>query len=252
VHRNQNKVLRVNEASAGDDYAYPYRTEGFRAGQQWGYLIDYSNGNGMFNSEGEKTASGLTYSFGTPRVGDFIYQDLNNDRIIDDKDLAPIGYSRYPQIYYNLNGGLEYRGFELSFLFQGTAQASVTVAGAYENAGQGVFNDIHQQAWTQERYAAGEKIAYPALSLTTSTNHVSNSFFVMDASYLRLRNLEIAWTLPASLSRKIASEKIRIACNAQNLFTIDRMRSKYIDPENGAMNVFQPYRVYNIGISLNF
>ena len=254
VHRNRNTALNVNEAPASDDYAYPYRTEGFRIGQQWGYLIDYSNGNGMFNSEAEKAGRNLTYAFGTPRVGDFIYQDLNNDGVIDVKDQAPIGYSRFPQMYYSLNAGLTYRGVELSFLLQGTAQSSVMVfgVGAYENAFQGVFNDIHQQAWTPERYAAGEEIAYPALSLTTSTNHVANSFFVMDASYLRLRNLELAYTLPASLSRKIASEKIRLAFNAQNLFTIDRMRSKYIDPETGTMDVFQPYRVYNIGISLHF
>jgi hypothetical protein len=128
----------------------------------------------------------------------------------------------------------------------------VSGAGAYENVYQGVFNDIHRQAWTPERYAQNEAISYPALSLTESTNHVNNSFFVMDASYLRLRNMEIAYTLPKSVSRRIASEKIRIALNAQNLFTFDRMRTKYIDPEIGGMNVFQPYRVYNIGISLNF
>lgn len=254
VHRNRNTVLNINEAPAGDDYAYPYRTEGFSVGQQWGYLIDYSNGNGIFNSEAEKAGRNLTYSFGTPRVGDFIYQDLNGDGEISDKDLAPIGYSRIPQIYCRLNAGLTYRGVELSLLFQGAAQSSVTVSGvgAYENVFQGVFNDIHQQAWTPERYAAGEETTYPALSLTTSTNHTGNSFFVMDAAYLRLRNVELAYTLPATLSRKIASEKIRLAFNAQNLFTIDRMRSKYIDPETGMMDVFQPYRVYNIGISLQF
>ncbi|MDR1103035.1 MAG: SusC/RagA family TonB-linked outer membrane protein [Tannerella sp.] len=254
VHRNRNTVFKINEAAAGDDYAYPYRTEGFRIQQQWGYLIDYSNGNGMFNSEAEKAARNLTYAFGTPRVGDFIYQDLNSDGVIDEKDQAPIGYSRIPQLYYNLNAGLTYKGVELSLLFQGTAQASVTVSGvgAYENTAQGVFSDIHRNAWTPERYAAGEKISYPALSLVTSTNHVANSFFVMDASYLRLRNLELAWTLPASVSRKIASEKIRIAFNAQNLFTVDRMRSGHIDPETGTAGAFQPCRVYNIGISLNF
>ncbi|MDR2139478.1 MAG: SusC/RagA family TonB-linked outer membrane protein [Tannerella sp.] len=254
LHQNRNKVLEINEASRGDDYAYPYQTQGFRIGQQWGYLIDYGNGNGMFNSEEEKAGRHLNYAFGTPRVGDFIYQDLNGDGTIDDKDRAPIGYSRYPQIYYSLNAGLTCRNFELNFLLQGTAQSSVTVSGvgAYENAYQGVFNDMHRQAWTPERYAAGEKITYPALSLTTSTNHVANSFFVMDASWLRLRNLELAWTMPASLSRRIAAEKIRIALQAQNLFTLDRMRSEYIDPEIGAMGIFQPYRVYNIGISLHF
>jgi len=253
ILRNKNTVIKINEAP-DEGNAYPYRTEGYSNGQQWAYLIDYSNGNGMFNTESELDNNLLTYSFGRPRLGDFIYKDLNSDGIIDQKDYAPVGYSRYPQIFYNINGGLNYKNFELSFLLQGTAKSSITVsgAGAYENYAQGFFNDIHLQAWTPERYANGEKIGYPALSLTTSTNHVSNEFFVMDNSYLRLRNVEIAYTLPVCISSKVASNKIRIALNAQNLFTIDNMRSKYIDPEIGQMGTFQPYRVYNIGISLTF
>ena len=50
---NKNKVLNVNESPFSDEYAYPYRTEGYSVNQQWGYLIDYSNGNGMFNFEEE-------------------------------------------------------------------------------------------------------------------------------------------------------------------------------------------------------
>jgi hypothetical protein len=81
---------------------------------------------------------------------------------------------------------------------------------------------------------------------------VSNDFFLTDRSYLRLRNVEVAYTLPDQLSGKINSEKIRVALNIQNLFTLDNMNSKYIDPEIGSMNTFQPYRVYNISISANF
>jgi len=252
--RNKNKVIKINEAAAGDDYAYPYRTEGWSVGQQWGYLIDYSNGNGIFNSESEKTSKGLTYSFGTPRVGDWIYQDLNNDNIIDEKDRAPIGYSRYPAMYYNVTGGFTWRDFEFSFLLQGTSQSSVTVSGlgAYENSAEGVFNDFHRNAWTAERYAAGDKITYPALSLSTSTNHQANSFFVMDNTYLRLRNIELAYNIPKNISRAIAAENIRIALSAQNLFTLDNMRSDYIDPEVGSMATFQPFKVVNIGLSLTF
>ena len=63
----------MNESPFSDEYAYPYRTEGYSVNQQWGYLIDYSNGNGMFNFEEELEQSSLSYAFGTPRVGDFIY-----------------------------------------------------------------------------------------------------------------------------------------------------------------------------------
>lgn len=252
--RNDNKVLDIGEAPYLNEYAYRYRTEGYAYGQQWGYLIDRSNGNGFFNSEDEIRKSGLTYAIGTPRVGDFIYQDLNNDKVIDEKDIAPIGYSWLPKNYYTISGGLTYKDFEFSFLFQGTGQASTTISGigAYEYASQGVFNDIHMHAWTPERYANNERIDYPALSLHETTSHRANSFFVMDRSYLRLKNIEIAYTLPLKASSAIFAQKIRFSLAAQNLFTIDNMRSKYIDPEVGSMGTFQPYRVYNIGVNLIF
>ncbi len=250
----ENKVLNINEPSLGDDYAYPYRTEGYALGQRWGYLIDRSNGNGMFNSAEELNSSDLTYSFGTPRVGDFIYQDLNNDGVIDEKDRAPMGYSYLPQQEFSLVGGFIWKNWDFSFLFHGVRKSSqfMSGVGAFENQGKGIFNDIHLNAWTPERYAAGEEITFPALSLSPSTNHVANDFFLTDRSYLRLRNVELAYTLPQELADKIHSERIRVRLNIQNLFTIDNMNSKYIDPEIGSMSTFQPYRVFNIGISANF
>lgn len=249
----RNKVTNYNETQLGEDYAYRYRSQGYPLGQQWGYRVDYSNGNGMFNSESELNNSKLTYDFGEPRVGDFIYQDLNNDGIIDDRDMAPIGSSWIPENYYHFTGGLSYKNLEFSFLLQGAGNSSFRISGlgAYENQAEGVFTDLHKNAWTPERYARNEKIDHPALSLTNTTNFQSD-FYVMDGSYLRLRNLELAYSLPVSISKKIAAERIRFVFNAQNLFTIDKVKSKYIDPEVGIMGTFQPYRVYNIGVSLNF
>jgi TonB-linked SusC/RagA family outer membrane protein len=250
----KNKVISINESPYAEDYPYRYHTEGYSVLQNWGYLIDRSNGSGMYQSAEELAAYGLSYSFGSPRVGDFIYYDLNNDGTIDEKDMAPMGYSSIPQQNVNLSGGLQYKNWEFSFLFQGVNNISFFTSGigAYENEAQGVFNDIHLNAWTPERYAAGEEISYPALSLTKSVNHTQNDFFLANASYLRLKNMEIAYSLPINASKKIASERIRISLNAQNLFTIDNMRSKYIDPETKNMSGFQPYRVYNIGLSLIF
>jgi len=249
----KNKVISINEAPNSEEYAYSHRSEGYHIGQLWGYQIDYSNGNGMFNTAEELANCDLEYS-GTPRLGDFIYKDLNNDKKIDEKDLAPMGYSATPEQEYSFTGGVTWKSWELSFLFHGVRHMSkfMSGVGTYEYGYKGQYNDIHLHAWTPERYANGEEITYPALSLSSSTNHVHNDFFLADRSYLRLRNLEIAYTLPKNISKKIHSEGIRIAFNAQNLFTIDNMKSKYIDPEIGRMNTFQPYRVYNIGLNFNF
>ncbi len=252
--QNKNKVISINESPYSDDYAYPYRSEGFAYGQKWGYLIDYSNGSGLFNMQSEIDNCGLDYAFGTPRLGDFIYKDLNGDGIIDEQDQAPIGYSSIPQQYYTVTGGFNYRNFEFSFMFQGTGKVSGTLSGigAYEYASQGFFTDMHKNAWTEERFLNDQKIEGPALALSQSTSHVENDYYIVDASYLRLRNLEIAYTLPLRLSGKVFADKIRFSLNAQNLFTIDHMPSKYIDPETGSMSKFQPYRVYNAGVSLTF
>ncbi len=253
---NKNKIDNVKEV-ARDGYAYPYENAGQSIGQKWGYVIDYSNGNGFFNFEDEITGSGLTYSgkgLAAPRVGDFRYKDLNNDGTIDEKDKAPIGYSNCPRGYYNFSAGFNWKGLEVSLLFQGTTKRSVVLSGigAYEGQKQGVFNDIHMNAWTAERFNNGEQIDYPALSLGQSASNQPNSFFIMDGSYLRLKNAEIAYTLPVNVSRKIMAEKIRFALSGQNLFTIDNMRSKHIDPEIGDLSAFQTYRVINLGVRVTF
>lgn len=248
----KNEVINIDETALGDDYAYPYREEEQSVGQLFGYVIDNSNGNGYFNSAAELQNSKLTYSFGNPRVGDFIYKDLNNDNIIDEKDQAPMGNSYLPEQEYTLNTGFTWKNWEVSFLFHAVKNTSTFTGGlgAYED--ERFYSDIHLNAWTPERYTAGEDISYPALSLSPSTNQVNNDYFLMDRSYLRLRNLEVAYTLPISLFTKDNSDTVRLALNAQNVFTIDKVRSKYIDPEIGDIGTFQPFRTYNLNINFNF
>jgi TonB-linked SusC/RagA family outer membrane protein len=249
-----NKVIKINESPYAEDYPYRYHSEGYSVGQNWGLLINESNGNGMFNSAEELAGYGLAYTHGTPRVGDFIYHDLNGDGTIDEKDAVPMGYPYFPQQYFNFMAGVNFKDFEISVLFQGVNRTSFmwSGVGAYEYQAQGIFNDIHMKAWTPERYDAGEEITFPALSLNQSTNHASNSYFLQNGAYLRLKNAEIAYTLPASMARKIGAERIRVALTGMNLLTVDKLRTKYVDPEIRDMNGFQPYRVYNIGVSLIF
>src|SRR5690606_21418120 len=190
---NSNTVKFLDEQIRDESYVHRFRATGYPIDQAWGYRIDYSNGNGMFNSQEELDAFKVhtRYGFGDPRVGDFKYLDLNGDGIVNDKDQAPIGYSSIPKVTYGLALNLRYKGLDLAIFFQGVSKYSSNYSqqGVYEYIIQGTYFDYHKTAWTPERYAAGEELTYPALSTHSTTNHVDNEFFIMDRSLLRLNNL---------------------------------------------------------------
>ncbi len=249
----KNTVVMVNEALKTADYAYRKWQEGYSYGQEFGYLVDYSNGNGFFNTKTDLTNNKLEYSFGTPRLGDLKYQDLNKDGKIDERDKAPIGHGALPLLTYGISGGVTYKHFELNFLFQGVGKYSSIYGGqgVYETSYDGDFGALHRNAWTQARYDNGGKITYPALSLAQTVNHQPSNFFNYNRSYVRLKNLELTYTLPSSISNAISVGKIKFVLSGQNLITWDNMKSKDFGPE-GSYASFPVYRVYNIGVNVVF
>lgn len=250
----ENKLIKVNEALRTEDYPYRKWQEGYAYGQEFGYQVDYSNGNGFINTQEELTNSNLVYGFGIPRLGDLKYQDLNNDGNIDEQDKAPIGSGALPKFTYGFSGGVTYKAFDLSFLFQGIGKYSSIIGGqgVWETDFDGVFGALHQNAWTQERYNNGETITSPALSLAKTVNHEPSDYYNYDRSYLRLKNVELAYTLPASLSKVIAAEKVRFLLSGQNLVTWDKMKSKDFGPEGAGYSSFPVYRVFNVGVNVVF
>lgn len=246
----KNKVIAVNETPKTEDYAYRYRMTGYSYGQEFGYLVDYSNGNGFFNSEDEID---LTYDFGTPRAGDLRYKDLNDDGIINEKDKAPVGTGSIPRYYYGFNGEIRYKDFDLNFLFQGVGKWTSIFSGigVFETSYEGVFGSLHRNAWTRERYENGAAITSPALSLVKSTNHEASDYYNYNRSYLRLKSIELGYTLPGKAAKAVMTEKIRFFLSGQNLLTWDKMKSEDFGPE-GSYASIPVYRVYNIGLSVDF
>ncbi|MCL4481325.1 MAG: SusC/RagA family TonB-linked outer membrane protein [Bacteroidetes bacterium] len=249
----KNTLIDVNEALKTTDYAYRKWQEGYSYGQEFGYLVDYGNGNGFFNTQAELTANKLAYGFGTPRLGDLKYQDLNKDGKIDERDKAPIGIGALPRVTYAFRGAIMYKQFDFSFLFQGIGEYSSMYSGqgVWETNYDGVFGALHQNAWTQDRYNSGAKITSPALSLAQSVNHQSSDYYNYNRSYLRLKNLELAYTLPASMAQAISVAKVRFLLSGQNLITWDNMKSNDFGPE-GSYAEFPVYRVFNLGINVSF
>lgn len=253
----KNTVIKSNEAVRTTDYAFRNQEEGYSYGQQFGYLVDYSNGNGFYNSQSEIDNNNLTYGFGVPRLGDLRYRDLNGDSKIDDRDKAPIGKGAIPRTTYAVSAGLTFKGFDLSVLFQGVGQyaAIINGTGIYETDYDGVFGSLHANAWTPERYASRGTITAPALSLAKTVNQEANDYFNYNRSYVRLKNVELSYTLPVSLAKTISAEKVRFILSGQNLITWDKMKSNDFGPEykeGSAFSSFPVYRVFNVGVSVVF
>lgn len=253
---NQNIVKFLDETIRNESYISRYTATGYPLGQSFGYKVDYSNGNGYFNSKQELDdyLAKTTYGFGAPRVGDFKYLDLNGDGVISDKDQVAIGNSNIPRVSYGLTLNLQYKSFDFSTFFQGVSKYSSNYSqqGVYEYIIRGTYFGYHKSAWTPERYANGEKITYPALSTRSNTNHVANDFFIMDRSFIRLRNIELAYTLPKEALKVLGVQRLRVYASAQNLFTWDKLRMNHLDPENNNPIGYPQTRMTNFGASITF
>lgn len=255
-----NEILHTGEVpypGAGADYsgfAYAYRQQGYPVGQQFGYLVDRSQNGGYIASAEELTKYKAMYSeIGTPRLGDFIYRDLNDDGVINQKDMAPVGKGSIPTDYTTVRVGFGWKGLEVDLMFQGVTGFAAPVSYATETAINGIYNDLHLKAWTAERQASGATIKAPALSYnTTSISSLNNDYLITDRSFWRLKNASISYTLPARVMRNSGIKRLKIVVSGQNLFTVSALESKVIDPEMGDMTRLPIMRVINLGVKLDF
>lgn len=253
---NDNTVIELDEPMRSEEYAYQYHEEGFRLGQEFGYLIDWdSPGNGYFTSQDE-IDNYYPYGFGgKPRVGDFVYKDVNGDGVIDQKDLSPIGYSTtVPGLNYGISLGLNFKGIDFNVLFSGLGRYSKYYSGqgVVEWTKQGTYFDWTRNGWTEERYKNGEKITYPAISTSQTVSHTENDFFIQNRSFLRLKNIELGYTLPERFLSKVGVKALRVYVSGQNLFVWDDLRITHIDPEQNNSYGYPITKNVTLGLNINF
>lgn len=247
VNYARNKQLFADEPMLPGDYAYRYRETGYRIGQQFGYLVD-----GYFENEEEVQLSPIQNVGGHPsRPGDFRYKDLNGDGVIDLRDRAPILYASVPEYTFGAALHLGYKQVDLSVLVQGVTNVSSYYMYRGTNS---VANYVHRhlESWTEERFEAGLPISYPRLTTQANPNEIENDFFINDASYLRLKNLEIGFSLGERLVEKMRIGGVRFYFNGLNLMTWDRLPTKNFDPELVGDLSYPNVRIYNLGVNVRF
>ncbi len=204
-------------------------------------------------------ANSPTQTFGEYKPGDIKYKDVNDDGIINRQDFVPIGHPTTPEIMYGFGLSTGYKGIDFSFFFQGSAQSSFFIdpvkTAPFLKLEAGYTNNAMLQAWADSHWSEDNRDIYalwPRLSAEQVDNNTqSSTWFMRDGAFLRLKSVELGYTLPVRWSKKAKINSARFYLSGMNLFVLSKFNMW--DIEMGGNGLGYPVQsVYNIGMNLSF
>jgi TonB-dependent starch-binding outer membrane protein SusC len=205
----------------------------------------YYNVIGVFRDEAHVNSYP---SWSNARPGDLIFEDVNNDGVIDNDDRIRVDRTDIPTWNGGLNISGQYKAFDFIVFFQGAAGASQwiqTQSGDFGN----YFAEFADNRWTPDNPDASGPRAFQREEEYWISN--ANTHFYMNTDYIRLKNMEVGYNLPTSVANQIGLDRLRIYANGFNLLTFSDF---WMDPEarNASGSYYPQKRVFNLGLSLSF
>jgi len=238
---------------------YSYQKEtGQRFGQLYGLVVE-----GRYNSWEEVNDVNRPvseYNANKIQPGDFKYKDINGDGIINDFDKVPIGYSSFPEKTFGFSFGFNYKGLDFSVLFQGVTDFSHLTSKKNMRGWQddgSAQSYLLDRSWTFEKYQSGITTDFPHISSSSQVyNYQTNTFWVEDASFIRLKNLELGYTLSSVFVKRLGIQSVRFYITGNNLYTWSHMFPGE-DPEIPTYSDvnYEPYpitKTFNTGVNIKF
>lgn len=225
----KNEIIEMSEQYRPYDYL---KRTGRSLGQKFGYEVI-----GIYQSQEEIDNRDVKQYLGEVRPGDLMFKDQNDDKRIDSDDQVPLGYnSSCPEVYYSFDLGAEYKGFGFYALFQGVGKYStlLDVKSMYRPliGNNTISTHYYENRWTESTPDA----KYPRLTYTGSTNNYNtNSLWLADASFLKLRTLEVYYQVPDKFFKNIKSlSGLKVFARGHDLFSWDKIN--LMDPESVGAN----------------
>lgn len=242
----KNEVVFMDEVPGAPDYQ---RQEGKSIG---GYLVYESDG--VFLNQAEIDANTLDYSGVTSQLlpGDMKFRDINNDGIIDADDQIRLDDNGTPTFTFGANFSLQYENFDFTMLLQGATGASIRIQTESGDIGN-FLKYSHDNRWSIDSPSSEHpRLASRGDTYYTGGNFGNNTYFLFSKDYIRVKNVELGYTLPGAVLEKINLGGLRVYVNALNLLTFSK--NDIFDPEATAgSGVYYPLqRVINTGVSLTF
>jgi TonB-linked SusC/RagA family outer membrane protein len=243
----KNKVL----ANGEEKKKYEYQS---KIGRPHNSLLGYVT-DGYFTDDAQVAASPSQRAIGgtDPKAGDLKYKDINEDGVIDGFDRVFMGYPTIPEITYGVGMGVAYKGFDLSFLFQGADRVSfwaIPLIFKEENYGN-VYDFMIDNYWTEDH--PNPNATFPRLGIgEQKNNYVESDKWLQNGRYIRLKQAELGYSLPAGLVQKWGMGSLRIYTNGLNLFTLSPFT--WWDAESKSKNgsYYPVQRILNVGVEVKF
>jgi TonB-linked outer membrane protein, SusC/RagA family len=188
----------------------------------------------------------------TAKPGDFIFKNITNDNVINGDDRAYIGQSN-PKWLYGFNTGLEWKGFDFNMFFQGQSGNKIYDGTRRLEIADANFHNEYLDRFHPTKNPDGN---FPRMTIQDdNSNFRINSFFVKNGSYLRLKNIQLGYSLPENLLRKYLVTKCRLYASVENAFTITKYDG--FDPEvgnNGGIDMgnYPQARIFTLGLNIGF
>jgi TonB-linked SusC/RagA family outer membrane protein len=192
----------------------------------------------------------------TLQNGDCVYVDLNKDGVINQNDVKAIGYPNYPRFTAGLTLGFDYKDFNFSMNWAGATQVSRQLdellrqpLGDIQN--HGLLLSQYEDHWTED---TRNSATLPRATLSTglSNNYAMSTLWLKDASYVRLKNVEMGYNITAAFVSKVKVKSLRVFVSGYNLLTFSKL--KVLDPESrtNSRPTYPLMRVYNLGVKIGF
>lgn len=203
--------------------------------------------------DGKKATKNQVFAFGVPEKGDFLYKDINGDGLINMNDREIVSDGPNPKFQFGLNLNASYKGIDISVLFQGQAGAEIYWQHNLVNTptaryGYQMNKNVAEGRWYEGRTTPAK---YPRLLESSDTRNTQMSdFYLEDLSFLKIRNIQLGYSLPKSIISKISFERIRFYASLENFFTFTSFRG--FDPESGGTLGYPSMKNVVIGLNLSF
>ena len=242
----QNKVIFQDEVPGAPDYQ-------LQEGKPIGAFLVYEN-DGVFIDQAAIEANTVDYSAVTPQLipGDLRFKDINGDGKIDGDDQVRQNESIVPKFNFGATFNLEYRGFDFSLLLQGATGAKVRIFTESGDIGN-FLQYSHDNRWSIDNPSATDpRLASRGDTYYSGGNFSNNDYYLFDKDYIRIKNIEIGYSLNGPALTKTGIENLRVFANAFNLATFSKQ--DIFDPETVAGNgvVYPQNRVLNFGFGITF
>lgn len=200
--------------------------------------------DGLYQSQKE-VHDGPTPLYGTVAAGDIRYKDIDGDGAITPNDRVVLGQHFFPGIQYGIRWGGSYKGIELNVLLQGSGNVQAYNSTINSRVGVSGSSQLLDH-WTPDNKSA----TYPRLWIAYQNNAEVSDYWVVNAAYMRLKNLELAYNLPKQLLQRAGIKNLRLSVSGNNLLTFTHF--KLFDPETAGQITDPLMKSYSAGASLQF